>query len=111
RRRGVSESATCQETLALAADAEAWGLDAVWLGEIHFNGMRSVQSAPIVLASFIAARCQRLRVGTAVQVLPLTNPLRVAEEVATVDQLSQGRFDFGIGRSGSARAYDLFGVP
>jgi alkanesulfonate monooxygenase SsuD/methylene tetrahydromethanopterin reductase-like flavin-dependent oxidoreductase (luciferase family) len=47
----------------------------------------------------------------AVQVLPLNNPLRIAEEAATVDQISAGRFDFGIGRSGSPRAYDLYGIP
>ncbi|MGH7275660.1 MAG: LLM class flavin-dependent oxidoreductase [Candidatus Rokuibacteriota bacterium] len=111
RRRGTSEVATFQEGAELVEAAEAWGLDGVWLGEIHFNGGRSVQSAPLALASFIAARTRRLRVGTAVQLLPLNNPLRIAEEVATVDHLSQGRFDFGIGRSGSARAYDVFGIP
>ena len=111
RRRGASEAAAFQETLDLVQAAEAWGLDGVWLGEIHFNGARSVQSAPMALASFIAARTRRLRVGTAVQVLPLSNPLRIAEEVATVDHLSGGRFDFGIGRSGSVRTYDVLGVP
>jgi alkanesulfonate monooxygenase SsuD/methylene tetrahydromethanopterin reductase-like flavin-dependent oxidoreductase (luciferase family) len=45
-----------------------------------------------------------------VQVLPLNNPLRIAEEAATIDHISEGRFDFGIGRSGSPRAYDLYGV-
>jgi alkanesulfonate monooxygenase SsuD/methylene tetrahydromethanopterin reductase-like flavin-dependent oxidoreductase (luciferase family) len=50
-------------------------------------------------------------VGLAVQVLPLAHPLRIAEEAATVDQISEGRFDFGIGRSGSPRAYDVLGVP
>ncbi len=49
--------------------------------------------------------------GLAVQVLPLGHPLRIAEEAATVDQLSEGRFDFGIGRSGSPRAYDILGIP
>jgi len=111
RRRGASETAALRETLALVDAAEAWGLDGVWLGEIHFNGTRSVQSAPLALASFIAARSRRLRVGTAVQVLPLNHPLRIAEDVATVDQLSEGRFDFGIGRSGSPRAYDVLGIP
>ncbi|MGH7299738.1 MAG: LLM class flavin-dependent oxidoreductase, partial [Candidatus Rokuibacteriota bacterium] len=100
RRRGVSEGATLRETIELADAAEAGGLDGVWLGEIHFNGGRSIQSAPLALASFMAARTQRLRVGIAVQVLPLGNPLRIAEEAATVDQLSEGRLDFGIGRSG-----------
>ena len=47
----------------------------------------------------------------AVHVLPLSNPLRIAEEVATVDQISEGRFEFGVGRSGFARSYDLYGVP
>jgi len=111
RRRGGGEGAALQEALELAEAAEAWGLDGVWLGEIHFNPARSVQSAPIALASFIAARTRRVRIGTAVQVLPLSHPLRIAEEVATVDQLSRGRFDFGIGRSGSPRAYDVLGVP
>jgi alkanesulfonate monooxygenase SsuD/methylene tetrahydromethanopterin reductase-like flavin-dependent oxidoreductase (luciferase family) len=111
RRRGVSETATYRETLALVDAAEAWGLDCVWLGEVHFNGARSVQSAPLMLASFMAARTRRLHVGTAVQVLPLNNPLRIAEEVATIDHLSEGRFEFGIGRSGSARSYDILGVP
>src|SRR5438876_9451443 len=111
RRRGAGEAQAFRETLELADAAEAWGLDGVWLGEIHFNPARSVQSAPLALASFIAARTRRVRVGTAVQVLPLGNPLRIAEEVATVDHLSEGRFDFGIGRSGSPRAYDSLGIP
>jgi alkanesulfonate monooxygenase SsuD/methylene tetrahydromethanopterin reductase-like flavin-dependent oxidoreductase (luciferase family) len=50
-------------------------------------------------------------VGTAVQVLPLNHPLRIAEEVATVDHISEGRFEFGIGRSGVVRTYDIYGVP
>ena len=111
RRRGTGEAQAFRETLELADAAEAWGLDGVWLGEIHFNPARSVQSAPLALASFIAARTRRVRVGTAVQVLPLGNPLRIAEEVATVDHLSEGRFDFGVGRSGSPRAYDALGIP
>jgi alkanesulfonate monooxygenase SsuD/methylene tetrahydromethanopterin reductase-like flavin-dependent oxidoreductase (luciferase family) len=111
RRAGSGDATAFQETIELAEAAEAWGLDGVWLGEIHFNPARSVHSAPIALAAFIAARTRRVRVGTAVQVLPLGNPLRIAEEVATVDHLSQGRFDFGIGRSGSPRAYDALGVP
>jgi alkanesulfonate monooxygenase SsuD/methylene tetrahydromethanopterin reductase-like flavin-dependent oxidoreductase (luciferase family) len=111
RRRDVSEAAALQETVELAEAADAWGLDGVWLGEIHFNPTRSVQSAPMAVASFIAARTRRVRVGTAVHVLPLANPLRTAEEVATVDQLSEGRFDFGIGRSGSPHAYDVLGIP
>ena len=111
RRPGSTDLAAFQETLELADAAEAWGLDGVWLGEIHFNPIRSVSSAPLALASFIAARTRRIRMGLTVQVLPLGHPLRIAEEAATVDQLSEGRFDFGIGRSGSPRAYDILGIP
>ncbi|HKB26219.1 MAG TPA: LLM class flavin-dependent oxidoreductase [Methylomirabilota bacterium] len=110
-RRGSSQVEAFAEAFALVDAAEAWGVDGVWLGEMHFNPARSVLSAPMAVAGAIAARTRRLRVGTAVQLLPLNNPLRIAEEVATLDHLSQGRFDFGIGRSGSPRAYDVFGVP
>ena len=68
RRRGVSESATLRETIDLADTGEAQGLDGIWLGEIHFNGSRSIQSAPLAFASFLAARTRRLRIGIAVQV-------------------------------------------
>ena len=91
--------------------AEDTGLDSVWLGETHFNPTRSVLSAPIVVAGSIATRTKRLKVGTAVQVLPLISPLRIAEEAATVDQISEGRFEFGVGRSGIARSYEIMGIP
>jgi alkanesulfonate monooxygenase SsuD/methylene tetrahydromethanopterin reductase-like flavin-dependent oxidoreductase (luciferase family) len=110
-REGRSQQDAFADGFELVGAAEAWGLDGVWLGEMHFNPVRSVLSAPIVVATSIATRTQRLRVGLAVQVLPLNNPLRIAEEVATLDHISGGRFDFGIGRSGSTRAYDLYGIP
>ena len=91
--------------------AERWGLDAMWLAEIHVAPERSVCSAPLTLASAIAARTKRMKIGTAVQVLPLCHPLRLAEEVATVDQISHGRLIFGIGRSGFPRTYEAYGVP
>src|SRR5262249_58334693 len=93
------------EALGLADTAAAIGLDCVWLGEIHFNPARSVISAPMVMATAMATRTKRVHVGTAVQVLPLGNPLRIAEEAATLDQLSEGRFQMGGGRSGAARTY------
>jgi alkanesulfonate monooxygenase SsuD/methylene tetrahydromethanopterin reductase-like flavin-dependent oxidoreductase (luciferase family) len=111
RRHGSSEAAAFRDAIELAEAADAWGLDGVWLGEIHFTPTRSVQSVPMTLAGFLAARTTRVRIGTAVTVLPLVHPLRIAEEVATVDQLSQGRFDFGVGRSGAASTYDVLGIP
>ena len=110
-RRGSSQADSFRETLEVADAAEAWGLDVVWLAEMLVNPARSVLSAPLLVASCIAARTKRLRTGTAVQLLPLNHPLRVAGEVTTLDHLSQGRFDFGIGRSGGTRAYDALGVP
>ena len=110
-RAGVSESQAFQEGFRMVDAAEEMGLDGVWLAELHFNPARSVLSSPIVVASSIATRTKRLRVGMAVYVLPLSNPLRIAEEVATVDQISEGRFEFGIGRSGFARSYDVFSIP
>jgi alkanesulfonate monooxygenase SsuD/methylene tetrahydromethanopterin reductase-like flavin-dependent oxidoreductase (luciferase family) len=110
-RRGNDQDEAFREMFALADASEAWGLDIVWLAEMMINPARSVLSAPLLMASWIVSRTKRVRTGTAVQLLPLTHPLRVAGEVTTLDHLSQGRFDFGIGRSGSPRAYDALGVP
>jgi alkanesulfonate monooxygenase SsuD/methylene tetrahydromethanopterin reductase-like flavin-dependent oxidoreductase (luciferase family) len=99
------------DLLGMVDAAETWGLDGVWLGEIHFNPARSVLSAQLVVAAALAGRTRRLRIGTAVHLLPLNHPLRIAEDVATLDHLSGGRLDFGVGRSGSPRAYDVLGVP
>src|SRR6266545_8332172 len=110
-RQGASQPSAFRDVFELADRAEAWGVDCLWLGEIHFTPVRSVISASLQVASAIASRTRRLRVGTAVQVLPLNHPLRIAEEVATVDHISEGRFEFGIGRSGVVRSYDTYGVP
>jgi len=109
-RRGSSQADSFRETLEVADAGESWGLDVVWLAEMLVNPERSVMSAPLLVASWIVARTERLRVGTAVQLLPLNHPLRVAGEVATLDQLSHGRFEFGVGRSGSPRSYDALGI-
>ena len=99
------------ESFAQIADAEAMGFDTVWLAEHHFSPERAVLASPMVIASAIVARTQRIRTGLAVQVLPLTNPLRVAEEAATVDHISKGRFEFGIGRSGLTKYYQGYNIP
>lgn len=110
-REGQTEAEVFAEGFDLVDAAEAWGLDAVWLAELHFSPGRSVLAAPLTIASAIAARTTRIKVGTAVQVLPLADPLRLAEETATVDQISRGRLIFGVGRSGFPRAYNAYGVP
>jgi alkanesulfonate monooxygenase SsuD/methylene tetrahydromethanopterin reductase-like flavin-dependent oxidoreductase (luciferase family) len=82
----------------------------MWLAELHFEPRRSVLSAPLSIAAAIAARTRRIKIGIAVQVLPLCHPLWLAEEAATVDQLSHGRLIFGVGRSGVAQTYEAYGV-
>jgi alkanesulfonate monooxygenase SsuD/methylene tetrahydromethanopterin reductase-like flavin-dependent oxidoreductase (luciferase family) len=108
---GRSQPQAFAESFEQVDAAERWGLDAMWLAEIHLAPERSVLSAPLTIASAIAARTERIKIGTAVQVLPLCHPLRLAEEVATVDQVSHGRLIFGVGRSGFPRTYEAYGVP
>ena len=111
RSAGQTDAEAFAQSFAQVDAAERWGLDVVWLAELHFLPERSVVSAPLVVASDIAARKRRLKVGIAVQVLPLCHPLRLAEEVATLDHISGGRLIFGIGRSGFPRTYEAYGVP
>jgi alkanesulfonate monooxygenase SsuD/methylene tetrahydromethanopterin reductase-like flavin-dependent oxidoreductase (luciferase family) len=108
---GVDEGRAFDESLAEMTAAEDLGFDAVWLAEIHFQKGRSLLASPLVVASAIAARTKRVKIGIAVQVLPLSHPLRLAEDVATVDHLSKGRLDFGVGRSGLPGHYQGFNIP
>jgi alkanesulfonate monooxygenase SsuD/methylene tetrahydromethanopterin reductase-like flavin-dependent oxidoreductase (luciferase family) len=111
RPAGVSEAQAFDDAFEIVNVAEEWGLDAVWLAELHFSPQRSVLSSPMTIASAIGARTSHIKVGTAVQILPLCHPLQLAEEAATVDQISRGRLIFGVGRSGFARTYAHYGVP
>src|SRR6266436_4587646 len=107
---GRSESEAFDEAMDQVDAAERLGLDVMWLAELHFEPRRSVLSAPLSIASAIAGRTRRIKIGIAVQVLPLCHPLRLVEEAATVDQLSHGRLIFGVGRSGVAQTYEAYGV-
>jgi alkanesulfonate monooxygenase SsuD/methylene tetrahydromethanopterin reductase-like flavin-dependent oxidoreductase (luciferase family) len=105
-----SQPAAFAQSFAQIAAAEDWGLDAVWLAEIHMNPTRCLVSAPLIVAGAVAARTHRIKIGTAVQILPLGHPLRLAEETATIDQISEGRLIFGVGRSAFPRAYTAYGI-
>jgi len=110
-RQNMTQAEAFDESFQQVEAAEQLGMDAVWLAEHHFSPDRSVLASPLVIASAIAARTRKIRIGLAVQVLPLTNPLRIAEEAATVDHISKGRFNFGIGRSGLTKYYEGYNVP
>ncbi|HTQ33724.1 MAG TPA: LLM class flavin-dependent oxidoreductase [Stellaceae bacterium] len=105
-----SQQEAFRNSFAQIEAAEEWGLDVVWLAEIHMNPTRSLLSAPLTVAAAIAARTHRIKIGTAVQILPLGHPLRLAEETATIDQISNGRLIFGVGRSAFPRAYNAYGI-
>ncbi|MEM1245839.1 MAG: LLM class flavin-dependent oxidoreductase [Acidobacteriota bacterium] len=83
--------------------------DAIWLAEHHFTGY-SVCPSVHVMAAHLAARTQRLRIGTAVTLAALYQPLRIAEEIALLDVLSDGRVNFGAGPGFEQREFDAFGV-
>src|SRR5262249_19956877 len=116
-REGRTQREAFDEAFATVEAAEALGFDGVWLSERHFSPpggsthVSSIGSTPLLWATAIAMRTSRLRIGTAVLLLPLGHPVRLAEEVETLDNLSQGRFDLGIGRSSFPRSYEGYNVP
>jgi len=81
----------------LCVEAEALGYCAVFMVEHHFSGWNQV-SQPLALLTFLAARTRTLRLGSAVMVLPWHNPVLLAEQVATLDVISGGRVDLGVGK-------------
>lgn len=85
--------------------AEALGYDSVWLAEHH--SAYGIVGNPAVALAAIAQRTSRIRIGTAVAVLPFQNPVRVAEDYAVVDILSGGRLDFGVGRGSIWHEYQM----
>ena len=84
--------------------SERLGFDSVWLTEHHYADY-GISSAPSVLLATVAARTERVKLGMAVWVLPFHNPLRLAEETATLDILSRGRLIVGLGRGNRPQEY------
>jgi luciferase family oxidoreductase group 1 len=93
----------------MAQAAESLGFRNIWLAEHHFSTYGYL-SRPAQLATYIAARTTRLRVGTAVIVVPLHHPLVIAEEIATLDLLAGGRVDIGLGRGYQHYEFERFGL-
>jgi alkanesulfonate monooxygenase SsuD/methylene tetrahydromethanopterin reductase-like flavin-dependent oxidoreductase (luciferase family) len=106
-RRSANQFVADITTEALYADQ--LGMHSAWIGEHHFNSL-GVLSCPDLVLSYIAARTKHIRLAPAVTVLPLHHPIRVAEQWATLDLLSNGRVDFAAGRGYDKREYLPFSV-
>ncbi len=99
-----------QDTIAQCQLADELGYDSAWLAELHFNPKFSVMSAPLMIAAAVAQTTKRIRIGNAISLLPLHQPIRLAEEVATLDVISQGRAIFGVGRGSMPSHYEGYGI-
>src|SRR5205823_14399717 len=106
---GTSEREVMHQALDQIAAADQAGVDGVWLAEHHFHRQFSHSSAPETLMGAITQRTSRMRIGHGVVLLPFRNPVTVAEWIAMLDTLSDGRIDVGIGRGLSPLEYEVFG--
>jgi alkanesulfonate monooxygenase SsuD/methylene tetrahydromethanopterin reductase-like flavin-dependent oxidoreductase (luciferase family) len=108
---GQPHAARYAEMFELIELAESLGFDVAWLAELHFGGAFSLLSNPLMVVPVIAARTRRIRIGTAVTLLPLHHPLSCAEQAATADLLSGGRLEFGVGRGSIPTQFHGFRIP
>jgi len=99
-----------REAIELGVLAERLGYDTVWTSEHHFSNDQWSPSQLMVLAA-IAARTERIRLGSAVYLLPFHHPLRAAEDFATLDIISNGRLNMGIGPGSHPGEFQTFGIP
>jgi natural product biosynthesis luciferase-like monooxygenase protein len=106
----IAQDQLFHEVLEEIEYAEELGFDAVWLPEHHF-AIYGMLGNPMVLAAAIAQRTRRLQIGTAIMVLPFQHPLRLAEDAALVDVVSQGRLLLGLGRGYQPPEFHGFGIP
>jgi alkanesulfonate monooxygenase SsuD/methylene tetrahydromethanopterin reductase-like flavin-dependent oxidoreductase (luciferase family) len=106
---GVSERDVYHHALDEIALADQAGFDGVWLVEHHFFREYSHCPSPEVVFGAISQRTERMRIGHGVVLLPFKHPVFVAERIAALDLLSDGRMDVGVGRGVSPLEYDVFG--
>lgn len=107
------EDGSAQDYYRLLLDeivyAEELGFDSAWIGEHHFCDF--ICPSPAVFLAAAAQRTSRIRIGTSVALLPLHDPIRLAEDYAMLDVLSDGRFDLGVSRGFQKTGYDGFQIP
>ncbi len=97
------------DQLRLIREAEALGYDTIWLTEHHF-AEDGYSPSVLPIAGAIAAQTERVRIGTFLVLLPLNNAIRLAEDVATLDVISNGRIDLGVGQGYAVHEYAAYGI-
>ncbi|MFF5257866.1 LLM class flavin-dependent oxidoreductase [Actinomadura viridis] len=107
---GASDHQVLRETLDEIELADELGFDSVWLAEHHFSKY-GILGSPVSFAMAVAERTRSITIGTAVLVLPLHDPLRLAEDIAALDVLSGGRVTIGVGRGYQPQEFAGFGIP
>ncbi|HVC55076.1 MAG TPA: LLM class flavin-dependent oxidoreductase [Stellaceae bacterium] len=108
---GFTEQQRYRDILAQIELGDAVGFDTVWLGELHFSRGFSILADPLMVLAAAAQRTRRIRLGTAVTLLPMHNPVKIAEEAAIADILSDGRLELGVGRGTAPLHYAGYGIP
>lgn len=107
---GIEDSQGYQSFIDYVTEADRLGFRHMFMVEHHSTGQGQV-SASMTLLAYLAAKTQQIRLGTAVVVLPWHNPVLVAEQAATLDLLTGGRFDFGVGKGYRKAEFDAFCIP
>lgn len=98
-----------KDTRKMVALAEEIGFETAWFAEHHFTNY-SLSVSPLMMAAHMAGYTQRIKLGTAVIVLPLYHPMRLAQEIALVDRLTEGRLVLGIGSGYQAYEFERYGL-
>ena len=107
---GLEDSQGYESFIEYVVEADRLGFAQLFMVEHHFTGQGQVSASMTVLA-YLAARTRKIRLGTAVVVLPWHNPVLIAEQVATLDLLTGGRVDFGVGKGYRKAEFDGFCIP
>jgi alkanesulfonate monooxygenase SsuD/methylene tetrahydromethanopterin reductase-like flavin-dependent oxidoreductase (luciferase family) len=108
---GYTERQRYRDIIAQIELGDDLGFDAAWLGELHFSRAFSILADPLMVLAAAAQRTSRIRLGTAVTLLPLHNPVKIAEEAAIADILSDGRLELGVGRGTAPLHYSGYDIP
>ncbi len=106
----VSDSHGYNDYIEYICEADRLGFHSLFMVEHHFTGQGQV-SASMTLLAYLAAKTKNIRLGTGVVVMPWHNPVLVAEQAATLDLLSGGRFDFGVGKGYRKNEFEGFCIP